>query len=199
MRCDLSLARALAVGAATLTGATAALAGTGPLAQGQNRWLLASFPVEVFAGYTSGYGSRVHPIAGDRRHHDGIDIAAPLGSVVRNWWTGQLVEVINDSGCGIGLVIRSGPYEHLYCHLAGQAWGSTYRSGSLQLQVGQWLRSGQPIAHVGVSGASTGPHLHWGLRHRGRSLNPALVLRAMATSRRLSLIQARPPRVGLRP
>ena len=180
-----------------------ALALTGPAvitqpvgAQVQRRWLLASFPVQTFAGYPSGYGSRVHPISGTTRHHDGIDIAAPLGSLVRNWWSGRLVEVIQDGGCGVGLVIRSGPYEHTYCHLGGVVQAGAYRSGDLLLRPGQWLRTGQPIAHVGVSGLTTGPHLHWGIRHHGRSLNPARVLQAMAASRRLSLFPTRPPRVG---
>lgn len=148
-------------------------------------WGRASFPVASFVAYTSPFGLRVHPVSEGIRPHAGLDIAAPLGSAVRNWWGGTLVATIHDSGCGNGLLIRSGPYEHLYCHLAGRIHGDTYRSGSVLLRRGQRLRTGQTIGHVGLTGNSTGPHLHWGLRHRNRWLDPAAVLRAMAAERRL--------------
>ncbi|MEB3334580.1 MAG: M23 family metallopeptidase [Cyanobacteriota bacterium] len=147
-------------------------------------WGRGSFPVASFMGFTSPFGWRVHPLSGGLRPHEGLDIAAPLGSPVRNWWGGILVEVLRDSGCGNGLLIRSGAYEHLYCHLGGQVEGSTYRSGSVVLRVGQGLRTGQTIGHVGLSGSTTGPHLHWGLRYGDRWLDPAAVLRAMAADRR---------------
>ena len=146
-------------------------------------WLYGVFPVPAFAGYTSGFGSRLHPLAGDLRPHYGVDIAAPLGSPVRSWWSGRLQEVISDGGCGNGLVIRSGEYEHLYCHLAGSVSGGVYISGSLRLVRGQPVRRGQLIGHVGLTGSTTGPHLHWGVRYRGAWLDPARILRAMAASR----------------
>lgn len=160
-------------------------------------WVQGVFPVVGFAGYTSSFGLRVHPLSGTLRSHDGIDIAAPLGAPVRSWWSGRLVEVIQDGGCGNGLVIRSGDYEHVYCHLAGAVSGPRYTSGSLTLIEGQRLGAGQIIGHVGMSGSTTGPHLHWGLRYRGAWLDPARVLRAMAASRltaRTAL--ARRPNVG---
>ena len=148
-------------------------------------WGRASFPVASFGGYSSPFGLRVHPLSGGLRPHAGLDIAAPLGSPVRNWWGGILIATINDAGCGNGLLIRSGAYEHLYCHLAGRVEGDTYRSGPELLQRGQRLRTGQTIGHVGLTGSTTGPHLHWGLRYRNRWLDPAAVLRAMAAERRL--------------
>ena len=147
-------------------------------------WARASFPVVSFVGYTSPFGPRVHPLSGSLHPHLGLDIAAPLGSPVRNWWGGMLVEILRDAGCGNGLVVRSGPYEHLYCHLAGRVEGDTYRSGSVVLRQGQGLRTGQIIGHVGLTGSTTGPHLHWGVRHGERWLDPASVLRAMAAERR---------------
>jgi murein DD-endopeptidase MepM/ murein hydrolase activator NlpD len=147
-------------------------------------WARGSFPVVSFLGYTSPFGLRAHPLDGGVRPHEGLDIAAPLGSAVRNWWGGVLVEILQDSGCGNGLVIRSGAYEHLYCHLAGRVEGDTYRSGAVLLRRGQSLRTGQTIGHVGLTGSTTGPHLHWGLRYQDRLLDPAAVLRAMAADRR---------------
>ena len=149
-----------------------------------NRWGQGVFPVASFSGYTSLYGLRVPPIHGGARPHYGLDIAAPLGSTIHNWWAGTVTEVIRDNGCGNGLVIRSGDYEHIYCHLSGQAGGDRYQSGGVALRVSQRVRSGEVIGHVGMSGSTTGPHLHWGLRYRGVWMDPIPVLRAMANSRR---------------
>jgi murein DD-endopeptidase MepM/ murein hydrolase activator NlpD len=166
-------------------------------ARNRNAWLLGTFPVASFSGYTSPFGMRSHPLYGGLRPHLGLDIAAPLGAAVRSWWSGRVIEVINDGGCGNGLVIRSGDYEHTYCHLGGWAEGGRYRSGGVALQVGQRVRTGQLIGHVGLTGSTTGPHLHWGLRYRGAWMDPARVLRAMAESRRrLAPKTASRPNVG---
>lgn len=175
----------------------AALPPAAAWARQPGRWIQGVFPVVGFAGYTSGYGLRVHPLSGSLRSHDGIDIAAPLGAPVRSWWSGRLVELIQDNGCGTGLVVRSGDYEHIYCHLAGRVEANTVRSGPVVLRIGQRLAAGQTIGHVGLSGATTGPHLHWGLRYRGAWLDPARVLRAMAASRLQSRSALTPrPNVG---
>ncbi|MFM7732575.1 MAG: M23 family metallopeptidase [Cyanobium sp.] len=169
----------------------------GALAQSRAIWLRGIFPVASFAGYTSPFGMRSHPLSGDRRQHYGIDIAAPLGSPVLSWWSGTVTEVISDGGCGNGITVRSGDYEHIYCHLAGSAGGGRYRSGAVQLAVGQRVRAGQTIGHIGMSGSTTGPHLHWGMRFRGDWIDPARVLRAMAASRATQSPAARrAPKVG---
>jgi murein DD-endopeptidase MepM/ murein hydrolase activator NlpD len=154
------------------------------LAQSRTTWLRGVFPVASFAGYTSPFGMRTHPLGGDVRPHYGVDIAGPLGSPVRSWWSGRVSEVIRDGGCGNGLTIRSGDYEHIYCHLAGSAGDGWYRSGAVLVRVGQRVRAGQVIGHIGLTGSTTGPHLHWGMRYRGEWMDPARVLRAMAASRR---------------
>ena len=147
------------------------------------RWRSGVFPVASFVSYTSHYGSRIGP-GGSVEPHYGLDIAAPFGSAIHSWWGGVVQELINDGACGVGLVIRSGAYEHIYCHLAGANGGGMYRSGSVSLVVGQPVATGQLIGHVGLSGRTTGPHLHWGVRYGGQWLDPARVLRAMAASRR---------------
>ena len=153
-------------------------------ARGASRWSRGVFPVASFQGFTSPYGMRSHPIHGGIRPHRGLDIAAPHGSVVRSWWGGTVREVISDGGCGHGLVIQSGPYRHIYCHLQGRVSRGVYRSGRLALAVGRRVRTGESIGHVGMTGSTTGPHLHWGLQYRGEWMDPVLVLRAMASSRR---------------
>ena len=178
MRLAFSRAKRLAgVGLALLAWGAAA----GP-ATAELRWRHGVFPVVHFLGYTSHFGGRIGP-GGVQEHHGGLDIAAPLGSPIRGWWGGTVHAVVNDGRCGVGVVIRSGDYEHLYCHLAGQVSGRTYASGPVLLTVGQPVRTGQLIGHVGMSGRTTGPHLHWAISYRGRWLDPAVILRAMAMSR----------------
>ena len=152
-------------------------------AQAEPRWRRGVFPVVSFFGYTSHFGLRAGPGGGEEPHY-GLDIAAPLGSPIRNWWGGVVSEVLSGGACGNGLVIRSGPYDHLYCHLAGQVTGATYRSGSVVVRTGQRLQAGELIGHVGITGRTTGPHLHWGIRYRGQWLDPAAILRAMAMARK---------------
>jgi murein DD-endopeptidase MepM/ murein hydrolase activator NlpD len=53
------------------------------------------------------------------------------------------------------------------------------REGGLQIWQGQAVPAGARIARVGMTGRTTGPHLHWGLKYDGRWVDPALVLREM--------------------
>ncbi|MCP9840068.1 M23 family metallopeptidase [Synechococcus sp. J7-Johnson] len=131
-----------------------------PPARSDLRWARGVFPIVHFAGYTSHFGRRNGP-GGGREMHSGLDIAAPLGSPIRNWWGGRVADVFHDGGCGV------------------------YASGPVLLRPGQTVRAGQLIAHLGLSGRTTGPHLHWGIRYRGTWLDPGLILRAMVRGRRL--------------
>lgn len=158
-----------------------------------SRWRVGVFPVASFVRYTSHYGARLGP-GGSVEPHRGLDIAAPLGSAIQSWWAGVVQDLVSDGACGVGLVIRSGEYEHIYCHLAGEVNGGTYRSGPVSLRQGQRVGTGQLIGHVGLSGRTSGPHLHWGVRYGGQWLDPTRVLRAMAAAR--SAQRLPPPRVG---
>ncbi|WP_071516078.1 M23 family metallopeptidase [Geitlerinema sp. PCC 9228] len=162
-----------------------------PAANMANPWQWASFPVENFRGYSSGFGYRQSPMGGpSQEFHYGLDIAAPEGSYIRNWWQGEVVEIINDARCGVGLAIQSGDWEHIYCHMKGSVEshrGTLYlvdRSGGLQIRKGQVVAAGTRIGRVGMSGRTNGPHLHWGLKYGGQWVDPAVILRAMYDSQR---------------
>jgi murein DD-endopeptidase MepM/ murein hydrolase activator NlpD len=53
------------------------------------------------------------------------------------------------------------------------------RDGGIQILEGQVVPAGMRIGRVGMTGRTTGPHLHWGLKFTGKYVDPALVLRAM--------------------
>ncbi|WP_225323049.1 M23 family metallopeptidase [Synechococcus sp. RSCCF101] len=153
-------------------------------------WARGVFPIRDFHGFTSHYGPR--RLNGVPGMHRGIDIAAPSGATVQSWWSGVVVDVIDDGLCGIGLVIRSGAYQHIYCHLQGQTASGVYRFAGGAVRRGQRLRRGQWIGRVGLTGRTTGPHLHWGIRHNGQWLDPARILRAMARGRRQGHARVQP-------
>ena len=157
-------------------------------------WSQASFPVENFQAYTSPFGYRQDPYGGSQRFHYGLDMAAPSGSYIRNWWGGKVIEVSDDSSCGTSVVVQSGSWMHIYCHMHGYvASDSTGRylidsEGNIQIREGQLIETGTRIGRVGMTGRTTGPHLHWGLKYEGNWVDPALVLRAMYSSQRAAMV-----------
>lgn len=161
-----------------------------------NPWLGASFPVEKFTAYTSPFGYRQHPMGGHRFHY-GLDLAAPMGSYVRSWWDGQVTQVSDNTACGTSAIIQSGRWTHIYCHMQGQIviekeGGRVLvdRDGGIELRQGQRVTSGQRIGRVGMTGSTTGPHLHWGLKYDGAWVDPALVIKAGFDYQQLQTAQA---------
>ncbi len=162
-----------------------------------NSWRSASFPVENFQAYSSAFGYRRSATGGQGwEFHRGLDLAAPQGSYVRSWWTGKVVKVADKSGCGTHVVIQSGEWEHTYCHMKGhvETKGSDRylidREGGVQIWQGQQISSGTRIGRVGMTGRTTGPHLHWGLKYANNYVDPALVLRAMYAQQSSSSVQS---------
>lgn len=148
-------------------------------------WDKGSFPVENFQSYTSGFGYRTSPVTGERQFHNGLDLAAPRGSYIRSWWGGKVVEVSDNTACGTSIVIQSGEWQHVYCHLEGYVENTSNgtfvldRDGGIQIAAGQNIPVGARIGRIGMSGRTTGPHLHWVLKHNGGYVDPALVLKEM--------------------
>jgi murein DD-endopeptidase MepM/ murein hydrolase activator NlpD len=116
---------------------------------------------------SSGYGRRVDPFTGNGAYHDGVDIAARMGSPIRAMadgvvsYTGEksnfgrVVEVTH----GNGLITR-------YAH-----------ASTLVAKMGDKVKRGDVVAQVGSTGRSTGPHIHLEVLKDGRSVNPAKYLR----------------------
>lgn len=163
-------------------------------------WGGGSFPVENFQRYTSPFGYRRSPTGGySREFHSGLDFAAPTGSYVRSWWSGRVSKVTSIGACGTAVWIQSGSWTHVYCHLKGRATASggrriVDRGSGLEIREGQTVRAGQRIGRVGMTGRTTGPHLHWTLKYQGKFVDPAVVLRAMHTAQgRTRVFSQQPP------
>lgn len=153
------------------------------LAADSGKWSKAAFPVENFQRYTSPFGYRPSPTGRGMEFHRGLDLAAPMGSYVRNWWAGQVVELSDNTACGTLIAVQSGSWKHTYCHLQGGVGrdraGRYLNSGGILIRQGQTLPTGARIGRVGMTGRTTGPHLHWGLKYASEYVDPAKVLRAM--------------------
>ncbi|MDG2615355.1 M23 family metallopeptidase [Thermoleptolyngbya sichuanensis XZ-Cy5] len=152
----------------------------------RNEWSNVSFPLEQFQAYTSPFGYR-RSIEGYNYNefHYGLDMAAPQGSYIRTWTTGVVVEVTDDSNCGTSVVVEAGRWLSIYCHMEGRVdrtggrRSMLDRAGGIQVYEGQTVYAGQRVGRVGMTGRTTGPHLHWGLKYDNNWVDPALVLRAM--------------------
>ena len=148
-------------------------------------WEKGSFPVENFQSYTSPYGYRASPVTGKRQFHNGLDLAAPRGSYIRNWWGGRITDLSDNTACGTSLTIQSGSWTHSYCHMEGHVEYHPNgrflidRDGGIQLVLGQDVPAGARIGRIGMTGRTTGPHLHWVLKHNGKYVDPGLVLKEM--------------------
>ena len=115
---------------------------------------------------SSRFGSRADPFSGKRSFHDGVDIAAGMGAPILAMADG----VVSWSGdrSGFGLLVE-------ITH--GQGYTSRYAHASATLvKVGDRVTKGQPVARVGSSGRSTGPHLHIEIRRLGRVVDPSSYL-----------------------
>lgn len=112
---------------------------------------------------SSKYGKRTDPFTGRKAWHEGVDFAGKDGSEIIAVAAG----VITWSGprYGYGLMVEvdhGGGYTTRYAHNKENA-----------VKPGDIVSKGQVLAYMGSSGRSTGPHVHYEVRHKGRSVNPA--------------------------
>ncbi|QLE54972.1 M23 family metallopeptidase [Nostoc sp. TCL26-01] len=113
------------------------------------------YPLSVPSPITSLFGWRVHPITGDRRFHAGTDLGAPTGTPVLAAARGQVATADWVGGYGLTVILNhSSAQQTLYGHMS-----------ELLVQPGQWVEPGTVIGRVGSTGNSTGPHLHFEVRH----------------------------------
>ena len=133
-------------------------------------WLRASaapnlWPVE--GQVTGSFGERIDPFNGEGAFHSGVDISAGFGQPVMAPADGVVVFADFMGGYGRAIVLDHGHgITTRYGHLANFAVIS-----------GQRVQRGDTLGYVGLSGRSTGPHLHYEVRINDTPVNPHKYLR----------------------
>ncbi len=113
---------------------------------------------------SSPFGRRYHPILKRRIFHNGVDFAASRGTPIWACSEGKVITAARVGANGNLVVIDHGNnLRSIYAHL--QRFASHIKAGVA-------VRARQVIGYVGSTGRSTGPHLHFGLKKKGRFLDP---------------------------
>jgi murein DD-endopeptidase MepM/ murein hydrolase activator NlpD len=121
------------------------------------------FPVDKKYPITSHYNkNRVHPVLKKKRPHNGIDFGAPKGTPVYAPADG-IVEIarFSKSAGNWVMINHQNGYKTVYMHF-----------DKLGVKEGQQVKRGQVIGYIGNTGYSTGPHLHYEVRHNNVPVNP---------------------------
>ena len=116
------------------------------------------------ARLSSRFGMRKHPILGYSKMHRGVDFAARRGTPIMAAGDGRVTFAGRNGSYGKFLEIR---------HLNGFStrYGHLHKFGK-RIKKGTIVKQGETIGFVGNSGRSTGPHLHYEVKHKNRIINP---------------------------
>lgn len=108
--------------------------------------------------------NRLHPILGYVRPHNGVDLAANMGTPVYATRSGTVTVADYEwDGAGNYVFINHGDgFSSVYMHME-----------NFIVSVGEYVSAGEIIGYVGTSGLSEGPHLHFGIAYNGAYVNPA--------------------------
>ena len=121
------------------------------------------------AGYiSSNYGYRQNPFnEAERQFHSGLDIGAPLGAPIKAAMAGRVYHVGYDDSFGNFVIVshHSG-YRTLYAHMS-----------VVRTKAGAYVETGERIGDVGVTGATTGPHVHFTVYKNGVTVNPRALMK----------------------
>jgi murein DD-endopeptidase MepM/ murein hydrolase activator NlpD len=125
-------------------------------------------PLEGEIDLASGFGLRQDPFTGAPAMHTGLDIHGEPGDPVRASADGTVTAAASSGGYGRTVDIDHGNgLSTRYAHLS-----------TIDVHVGQSVKTGQILGKVGSTGRSTGPHLHYETRVRGEAVDPQKFLRA---------------------
>jgi murein DD-endopeptidase MepM/ murein hydrolase activator NlpD len=129
--------------------------------QGELEQMITSLPSEwpVNGTVVSGVGMRPSPWTGAPEYHSGLDIPKPMGTPVQA--SGDAVVESIDGKRGTIILNHGQEITTKYAHLS-----------KIFVSEGDRVRKGQPIAAVGNTGRSTGPHLHYEVRVAGVAVDP---------------------------
>ena len=114
---------------------------------------------------SSGFGARESEYQNVSGYHTGIDLAAESGKTINASMEGIVDLVSKEGDYGKHIKIRSNNVTTLYAHCS-----------KILVKEGQIVAQGQPIAQVGSTGNSTGPHLHFEIRIDSRFVDPSKII-----------------------
>ncbi|WP_245933034.1 M23 family metallopeptidase [Caballeronia novacaledonica] len=110
---------------------------------------------------------RLDPVTHRWQSHDGVDLAAPIGTPVRATAQGTVTFVGRQTGYGKVIMLENPPpYSTVYAHLSRFAKG---------IRNGGAVKRGQVIGYVGETGWATGPHLHYEVHVDDVAMDPLTV------------------------
>ncbi|MBS91843.1 MAG: hypothetical protein CMM95_02165 [Rickettsiales bacterium] len=116
------------------------------------------------ARLSSRFGVRKHPILGYSRMHRGVDFAAKRGTPIMAAGDGRVVFSGRNGAFGRFIEIKHlNNFRTRYAHMYKFAKG---------IKKGKIVKQGEIIGYVGTSGRSTGPHLHYEVKHKNKTINP---------------------------
>ncbi|MGA2506964.1 MAG: M23 family metallopeptidase [Chitinispirillaceae bacterium] len=108
------------------------------------------------------FGENRDPFTGEKKWHYGIDLAAAPGTPVIATASGYVARIENDEVWGKRVVIDHGAgISTVYAHLGGVKLSSDRR-----------VKRGDIVGYIGISGHTTGPHVHYEIWRNGTALDP---------------------------
>ncbi len=113
--------------------------------------------------FSSSFGYRRDPFHGDYRMHSGVDLSGPVGESIYATGNGRVVDIGFDFfGYGNFILIDHGfGYKTRYAHLK-----------SSNVTIGRAVKRGEQIGIMGNTGRSKGPHLHYEVIYKNKTVNP---------------------------
>jgi len=126
----------------------------------------------VLGHITDGFGERLDPFSGEGAFHTGVDVGADYGAPVHVTADGMVLDAGQHSGYGHVVIVDHGfGLTTWYAHLSSYA-----------VITGTRVKRGEVIGYTGISGRSTGPHVHYEVRMNNAPVNPWRYMKATAPS-----------------
>lgn len=129
-----------------------------------NRSILASMPTiwPVTGFISSSFGGRMSPFGRGHQFHKGLDISNRMGTPIVAPAEGTVILSAPDGAYGNSVEINHG---------GGIVTKFAHMQRAIVKQ-GEWVRRGQVLGYIGMTGRTTGPHLHYEVRLNGVPVNP---------------------------
>jgi len=126
----------------------------------------------VLGRITDGFGERLDPFSGEGAFHTGVDVGADYGAPVHVTADGMVLDAGQHSGYGRVVIVAHGfGITTWYAHLSSYA-----------VVPGTRVKRGEVIGYAGISGRSTGPHVHYEVRMNNAPVNPWRYMKSTAPS-----------------